>query len=77
MGVRVKVGPKDSVGLQRGQNFPSGGFNAHGESGAFGVDLALYLRSPYMGQWTWRRIRWKDFSRPSGPSQSRRWTPNL
>ena len=39
------------------------------------LDLALYLQSPYMGQWTWRRIRWKDFSRPSGPSQSRRSTP--
>ena len=35
------------------------------------LDLALDLRTPYMGQWTWRRIRWKDFSRPSGPSQSR------
>ena len=33
--------------------------------------------SPYMGQWTWRMILWKDFSRPSGASQSRRWTPIL
>ena len=41
------------------------------------LDLALYLRCPYMGQWTWRMIRWKDFSRPSGPSESRRWTPVL
>ena len=41
------------------------------------VDLALYLRCPYMGQWTWRMTRLKDFSRPSGPSQSRRWTPIL
>ena len=41
------------------------------------LDLALYLRCAYMGQWTWRMIRWKDFSRPSGPSQSRRWTPIL
>ena len=41
------------------------------------LDLALYLRSPYMGQWTWRRIRWKDSSRPSRASQSRRWTLNV
>ena len=41
------------------------------------LNLALYLRSPYVGQWTWRGIRWKDFSQPSGPSQLRRWTPIL
>ena len=35
---------------------------------------ALYLRSPYIGQWTWRRTRLKDCSQPSGPSQSRRWS---
>ena len=37
MGVRVRVGFKDSVGVQSGQKFPLGGFGAHGESGAFGA----------------------------------------
>ena len=32
---------------------------------------------PLHGPGTWRMIRWKDFSRPSRPSQSRRWTPIL
>ena len=41
------------------------------------LDLALYLRCPYMGQWMWLMTRWRDFSRPSGPSQSRRWTSTL
>ena len=45
--------------------------------GNLNPDLALHLRCPYMGQWTWRMIRWKDFSRPSGPSQSKGWTPIL
>ena len=36
------------------------------------LDLALYLRSPYMGQWTWLRTLWMDSGRPSGHSQSRR-----
>ena len=37
MGVRVRVGFKDSTGVQSGQNFPLGGFGAHGASGAFGA----------------------------------------
>ena len=41
------------------------------------LDLALYLRCPYMGQWTWLIPRWRDFSQPLGPSQSRRWTQIL
>ena len=41
------------------------------------LDLALYLGCPYMGEWTWLMTRWRDFSRPSGPSQLRRWTPTL
>ena len=41
------------------------------------LDLALYLWCPYMGQWTWLMTRWRDFSRPSGPSQLRGWTPTL
>ena len=41
------------------------------------LDLALYFRCPYMGQWTWLMTRWKDCSPPSGPSESRRWTPIL
>ena len=34
MGVSVRVGFKDSVGVQNGQNFPAGAFGAHGVSGA-------------------------------------------
>ena len=41
------------------------------------LELALYLRCPFMGQWMWLITRWRNFSRPSGPSQSRRWTPTL
>ena len=41
------------------------------------LDSALYVCCPYMGQWTWLMTRWRDFSRPFGPSQSRRWTPTL
>ena len=37
MGVRVKVGFKDSAGVQSGQIFPLGGFVAHGASGTFGA----------------------------------------
>ena len=37
MGVRAKVGFKDGVGVQSGQNFPLGGFGAHGASGTFGA----------------------------------------
>ena len=37
MGFRVKVGFKDSVGVQIGQNFPSGTFGVHGASGALGA----------------------------------------
>ena len=37
MGVRVKVGFKDSVGVQSGQNFPGGTFGVHGALGAFGA----------------------------------------
>ena len=37
MGIRVKVGFKDSVRVQSGQNFPSGTFGVHGASGAFGA----------------------------------------
>ena len=37
MGVRVKVGFKDSVGVQIGQNFPKGTFGVHGASGALGA----------------------------------------
>ena len=37
MGIRVKVGFKDGVGLQIGQNFPWGTFGVHGESGALGA----------------------------------------
>ena len=33
MGGRVRVGFRDSVGVQSGQNFPSGAFGAHGVSG--------------------------------------------
>ena len=40
-------------------------------------NLALYLGCPYMGQWTWLTIRWRDCNQPSGPCQSRRWTPTL
>ena len=28
------------------------------------LDLALYLRCPYMGQWTWLMTRWRDLSQP-------------
>ena len=35
MGVRVRVGFQDTVGVHNGQNFPSGAFGAHGASGAF------------------------------------------
>ena len=41
------------------------------------LDLVLYLRCPYMGQWMCLMTCWRDFSWPSGPSQSRRWTPTL
>ena len=41
------------------------------------LDLALYLRCAYMGQWMWLMTRWRDYSRPSGPSQSKRWAPTL
>ena len=41
------------------------------------LDLMLYLRSPYMGQWTWPMTRCRDCNPPLGPSQSRRWTPIL
>ena len=37
MGVRVKVGFKDSVGVQIGQNFPQGTFGVHGASVALGA----------------------------------------
>ena len=37
MGFRVKVGFKDSVGLQIGQNFPSGTFGVHAASDALGA----------------------------------------
>ena len=37
MGVRVKVGFKDSVGVQIGKNFPQGTFGVHGASGALGA----------------------------------------
>ena len=37
MGVRVKVGFKDSVGVQIGQNFPQGTFGVHGALGALGA----------------------------------------
>ena len=37
MGVRVKVGFKDSVGVQIGQKFPEGTFGVHGASGALGA----------------------------------------
>ena len=37
MGVRVKVGFKDSVGVQIGQNFPEGTFGVHVASGALGT----------------------------------------
>ena len=41
MGVRVKVGFKDSVGVQIGQNFPYGTIGVHGASGAFGAHRRL------------------------------------
>ena len=41
MGFRVKVGFKDSVGVQIGQNFPSGTFGVHGASGALGAHGSL------------------------------------
>ena len=47
------------------------------EAPATDLELALYLRCPYMGQWRWLMTRWRDFSRPSEPSQSTRWTPSL
>ena len=28
------------------------------------LDLTLYLRCPYMGQWTWLTTRWRDCNRP-------------
>ena len=37
MGVRVKVGFKDSVGVQIGPNFPQGTFGVHVASGALGA----------------------------------------
>ena len=37
MGVRVKVGFKDSVGVLSGQKLPSCAFGAHGVLGAFGA----------------------------------------
>ena len=40
-GVRVRVGFKDSVGVQSGQNFPLGTFSAHGASRAPGADGRL------------------------------------
>ena len=40
-------------------------------------NLALYLRCPYMGQWSRLTIRWRDCNWPSGASKSRRWTPTL
>ena len=36
-GVRVRFGFKDKVGVQSGQNFPSGTFGAHGASRVFGA----------------------------------------
>ena len=35
VGARVRVGFRDSGGVQSGQNFPLGGFGAHGASGTF------------------------------------------
>ena len=37
MGVRVKVGFKDSVGVQIGPNFPQGTFGVHVASGVLGA----------------------------------------
>ena len=37
MGVGVRVGFQDSVGVQSGRNFPQGTFGVHGASGAFGA----------------------------------------
>ena len=37
MGVRVKFGFKDSVGVQSGQIFREGTFGVNGASGAFGA----------------------------------------
>ena len=41
MGVRVRVGFKDSVGVQSGQIFPQGTFGVHGALGAFGAHGTL------------------------------------
>ena len=41
MGVRARVGFKDSVGVQSGQNFPSGAFGAQRVSDAFGAHRPL------------------------------------
>ena len=37
MGVRVRVGFRDNVGVQNGQNLTLGAFGAHGPLGAFGA----------------------------------------
>ena len=41
MGIRVRVGMKDSVGMQSRQNFLSGAFGARRASGAFGAHRPL------------------------------------
>ena len=50
MGVRVRVGFKGSVGVQSGQQFPSGGFGAYGASGAFGAH-GLLRGAPPTNRW--------------------------
>ena len=51
MGVRVRVGFKDSVGVQSGQKFPLGGFGAHGASGAFGAHGLLRAAPLAINYW--------------------------
>ena len=42
-GVRVRVGSRDCIGVKSGQNFPLGGFGAHGAPGARGLLRAAPL----------------------------------
>ena len=51
MGVRVKVGFKDSVGVQSGQNFPWGTFGVHGALGAFGAHVRLRATPLATNRW--------------------------
>ena len=56
MGVRVKVGFKDSAWVQSGQNFPSGGFGARGALGTF--DARGLLRAAPLAANCWPEAPW-------------------